>query len=77
MCPELRILVNFWIDDKTLLSRWLNYKNSAFVEWAMPSRHVLISFGRLYLHVYCIFVCLARGTKIFVARASILSPSSK
>ena len=47
MCPELRILVNFWIDDETLLSRWLNYKNSAFVEWAMPSRRVLISFGRL------------------------------
>ena len=56
ICPELRILVNFWIDDETLLSRWLNYKNSAFVEWAMPSRRVLISCGRLYLHVYCILV---------------------
>ena len=54
MCPELIILVNFWIDDETLLSRWFNYKNSAFVEWAMPSRRVLISFGRLYPHVYCI-----------------------
>ena len=54
MCPELRILVNFWIDDKTLLSRWLNYKTSAFVEWAMLSRRVLISFGRLTLHVCCI-----------------------
>ena len=43
MCPELIILVNFWIDDETLLSRWFNYKNSAFVEWAMPSRRVLIS----------------------------------
>ena len=44
----------FWIDNETLMSRLLNYKNSAFVEWAMPSRRVLISFGRLYLHVYCI-----------------------
>ena len=56
MCPELRILVNFWIDDETLLSRWLNYKNSAFAEWAVSRRRVLISFGRLYLHVYCILV---------------------
>ena len=67
MCPELRILVNSWIDDKTLRSRWRNYKNSAFVEWAMPSRRVLISFGGLYLHVYCIFVCLARGNENFRA----------
>ena len=43
MCPELIILVNFWIDDETLLSRRFNYKNSAFVEWAVPSRRVLIS----------------------------------
>ena len=56
MCPELRILVNFWINDETLLSRWLNYKNSAFVERAMPSRRLLISFGRLsasLLHFVC------------------------
>ena len=46
MCPELRIL--------TLLSIWLNYKNTAFEKWAAPRRCVLISFGWLYLHVYCI-----------------------
>ena len=28
--------------------------NSAFVEWAVSRRRVLISFGKLYLHVYCI-----------------------
>ena len=32
----------FWIDDETLLSRWLIYTNSAFVEWAVSRRHVLI-----------------------------------
>ena len=33
----LTLLYNFfWIDEETRLSRWLNYKNSAFVEWALP-----------------------------------------
>ena len=43
----------FWIDDETLPSKWLIYKSSAFLEWAVPRRRVLISFGWLYLHVYC------------------------
>ena len=60
MCPELRILVNFWIDDKTLLSRWLNYKTSAYVEWAMPSRRVLISFLQTVSACLLHFVCLVR-----------------
>ena len=42
------------MDDETLLSRWLIYMNSAFVEWAVSRRRVLISFGRLYVYVYCI-----------------------
>ena len=44
----------FWMDDETLLSRWLIYMNSAFVEWTVSRRRVLISFGKVYLHVYCI-----------------------